>query len=58
VVVRMNDIGIAWDMVEFEMNLLFGHERKQGESNFLSNHSPLGNMLPPQSSALGTLLSW
>jgi hypothetical protein len=54
----MNDIGIAWDMVEFEMNLLFGHERKQGESNFLSNHSPLGNMLPPQSSALGTLLSW
>jgi hypothetical protein len=37
VVVLMNVIGIAWDVVECKVNLPVWYECKQGESRFLGN---------------------
>lgn len=45
VVVPINVIGIAWDVVECEVNLAFWHERKQGESYFFGTRSALGNLV-------------
>lgn len=46
VVVLMNVVGIAWDVVECEVTPTFWYEHKQGEPCFLGNRLPLGDMLP------------
>ena len=64
-VVLINAIGIAWDVVECEVTLAFWYEHcKQGESRCLGNRLPYGNMLHQWSDPLGDLgllgkiLSW